>query len=97
VEPAMALERRGEKPFHVLAATHVPPHETRIAATLADRIDDALAVGLVDVVDDHARALGGESRGDALAESRSAPGDDGDLVPQPHCLSSIRLRDFLPR
>src|SRR5690606_29060687 len=95
--PPVTLERRREQPPHVVAPAHVAVDVVRVAAGLADRAGDPTARVLVDVVEDHARALGGEAHGDAFAESRSAPGDDGHLVPQSHCISSFACGMRLPR
>ena len=47
---------------------------------LADAVGDALAVGLVDVGDDHVDAVAGQHRSAALADQRRAAGDDRGLA-----------------
>jgi hypothetical protein len=56
----------------------------RCSASGDDGFYHTLAVGDIDVVDDHLGALGGQALGDALAETAARAGDDDGFVVNAH-------------
>src|SRR6185369_2780047 len=81
VEAVEALDRGPDHRLDVGGPRHVGADAFGVRA---ERVGDPARAVAVAVGDDHARALGDELPGDALAESRGRTGDDGDLSCESH-------------
>ena len=85
VEAAALLDGLLHQGRHIRRAAHVGAH---IEAALAHLLFNARAVGVIDIGDDHARALPGEQLGRCLAHARCAARHDRHLAIQSaHCAS----------
>ena len=80
VEAAKVLLGLGDHARPRRLVAHVVMKVARLAARLGDALDDALAQRVVDIGDQHRRALARQRLGTGLANARSAAGDDGGLA-----------------